>query len=589
MPFPCLTRTQLLLASALSVLPFMAPAETAKVKPDATETAVSEGPVSEAGAYLAAGVAASESDYAAAVEWYGRALTGDATNPALLEGAVMAHVGIGDMAGAAKLAQALQAAGAKSQTATVVLIADDAQRQDYEAILKQQAAGGSAGAVLDDLVKAWAKLGLGRMSEASETFDKIAKTKGLEAFGLYHKALALASAGDYEGAENILSGKAAGSFPLTRRGVIASVEVLSQLERNPEAVAMIDRNFLPGNDLEIDDLRRRLAAGEPVPFSIARNASEGIAEVFYSMANAVKGEADASYTLLHARAAAYLRPDNTEAELLVAGLLEQQGQHTLATEAYAQVPPTDLNFHAAEIGRANATFAAGHPEAALEILQGLARVHGDILAVQMALADGMRREKRYDEAYKAYDAAIKMVAKPTRGHWVLFYSRGVVSDQLKHYDAAEADFRRAMALSPDEPELLNYLGYSLVDQGRKLDEALGMIKRAVLMRPDNGAILDSLGWAYYRLGRYKDALLPMEQASLRMAVDATVTDHLGDVYWAVGRKREAEYQWRRALSYGPDDKLAARLRLKLDKGLDAVLAAEGAAPLKPAEAAAATP
>ena len=588
MPFSLPKRT-LLLVSALAFAPLAALAETAKPKPDATETAASEGPVSEAGAYLAAGVAASESDYAAAVEWYGRALASDASNTALLQGAVMAHVGTGDMEGAAKLARTLQKAGAKSQIATVVLIADDAKRQDYAAILQEQAAGGSAGAALDDLVKAWAKLGMGHMSEATEGFDKITKTKGLEVLGLYHKALALASAGDYEGAESILSGKAAGNFPLTRRGLIATVEILSQLERNPDAVAMIDRNFVPGNDLEIDDLRRRLAAGEPLPFTIARTASEGIGEVFYSMANAVKGEADPSFTLLHARAATYLRPDNTEADLLVAGLLEQQRQHSLATAAYAMVPPTDLNFHAAEIGRANATFAAGHPEAALEILQGLARAHGDILAVQVALADGMRREKRYDEAYKAYDAAIKMVPKPGRGHWILFYSRGVVSDALRHYDAAEADFRAAMALNPNEPELLNYLGYSLVDQGRKLDEALGMIKRAVMMRPDSGAILDSLGWAYYRLGRYQDALIPMEQASMRMAVDATVTDHLGDVYWAVGRKREAEYQWHRALSYGPEDKLAARLRLKLAKGLDAVLADEGAAPLKPVEASLAAP
>ncbi|MDZ4395073.1 tetratricopeptide repeat protein [Cypionkella sp.] len=584
MPFHLPSRKQMLLASALMLLPFTALAETSTANADA-----SEAPLTGAGAYLAAAVAASESDYAAAVEWYGRALTSDADNPALLEGAVLAHVGVGDMETAAKLARDLQATGAKSQIGTVALIADNAKREDYEAILKEQAAGGSAGAVLDELVKAWAKLGLGRMSEATEAFDKMAKTKGLEAFGLYHKALALASAGDYEGAENILSGKTAGSFPLSRRGVIATVEILSQLERNPEAVEMLDRNFSSGNDLEIDDLRRRLSAGEPLPFTIVRSASDGISEVFFSMANAVRGEADATYILLHARAAAYLRPENAEAQLLVAGLLEQQRQHDLATQAYAQVQPSDLNFHIAEIGRANASFAAGRPEAALEILQGLARAHGDILAVQVALADGMRREKRYDEAYKAYDAAVKMVEKPNARHWVLFYSRGVVSDQLRNYDAAEADFRRAMALSPNEPELLNYLGYSLVDQGRKLDEALGMIKRAVIMRPDSGAILDSLGWAYYRLGRYKEALPAMEQASLRMAVDATVTDHLGDVYWAVGRKREAEYQWHRALSYGPDDKLAARLRLKLAKGLDAVLAAEGAAPLKPLEAAAVTP
>ncbi|MDB5666633.1 tetratricopeptide repeat protein [Cypionkella sp.] len=588
MPFHKPNRTQLLLASVVLMLPFAGMAETVP-KADAPATTVEQSSVSEAGAYLAAGVAASESDYAAAADWYGRALAGDANNAALLEGAAMANIGVGHMEEAARLARALAKTGAKSQIGTVALIADDAKQQDFAAILKLQAGGSSAGAVLDNLVKAWAKLGLGRMSEAIEDFDKIAKTKGLESFGLYHKALALASAGDYEGADKIMSGKVSGVFAINRRGVIASVEILSQLERNPDAVEMIDRNFAPGNDPEVDDLRRRLAAGEPVPYTIARNATEGIGEVFYSMATAVNGEAEASYTLLHARSAAYLRPDNTEAELLVAGLLEQLGQHALATEAYALVAPTDPNFHIAEIGRANATFAAGRKEAALEILQALVRTHGDVLRVQMALADAMRREGRFEDAWKAYDAALKMVPTPGPEHWVLFYSRGVASDQMGKYDDAEADFRRAMALSPNEPELLNYLGYSLVDHGLKLDEALGLIKRAVIMRPDNGAILDSLGWAYYRLGRYKEALPAIERASLRMAVDATVTDHLGDVYWAVGRKREAEYQWRRALSYGPDDKLAARLRLKLEKGLDAVLADEGAPPLKPLEAAAATP
>ena len=116
--------------------------------------------------------------------------------------------------------------------------------------------------MLDDLVKAWAKLGLGRSTEAMADFDKMAKTTGLEAFGLYHKALALASAGDFEGADDILSGRAAGNLAVNRRGAIAQIEILSQLERNDDAISFIDRSFVPGRDLEIDDLRRRLVAGD---------------------------------------------------------------------------------------------------------------------------------------------------------------------------------------------------------------------------------------------------------------------------------------------------------------------------------------
>jgi Flp pilus assembly protein TadD len=578
MPFVT-TRKTLMLASVVAIWPFGVWAESEPAQP-VTEVVTA----SSAGAYLAAQVAASESDYAAAVEWYGRALAGDAANPALLDGAVLANIGAGDMELAAKLARELLAVGGKSQTATVALFADDAKAGNFEAILKTQSAGSSAGAVLDSLVKAWAKLGLGRMSEATEDFDKMAKTKGLEAFGLYHKALALASAGDFEGADAILSGKAAGTIAITRRGVIASVEILSQLERNADAVALLDRSFAPGGDIEVDDLRRRLTAGEPIPFTIVRNASDGISEVFFSMAGAVNGQADPAYTMIHARAAAYLRPENTEAQMLTASLLEDQGQHALAMATYALVAPTDPNFHIAEIGRASAMSADGQTDAGLKALEDLAQSHAQILSVQVALGDGMRREARFEQAFKAYDTAISMLTKAGPEHWALFFSRGICSESLHNFDAAEFDLRRALELNPNEPQVLNYLGYSLVDRGLKLDEALDMIKRAVAGKPDSGQITDSLAWAYFRLGRYAEALAPMEQASLMEPVDPIVTDHLGDVYWMNGRKREAGYQWRRALSYGPEEKDVARIQAKIDQGLDAVMNAEISAAPKPVDA-----
>lgn len=541
---------------------------------------------STSGAYLAAMVANSESDYVAAAEWSARALVNDPKNPGLLNALVLANFGTGDLEAAAKYAADLTAAGETSQSATLALLAQAAKTADYEAILKLSSSGSSAGVVLDTLVKAWAKLGLGRMTDATADFDKLATTKGLEAFGLYHKALALASAGDFEGADAILSGKAAGSIAVNRRGAIAQIEILSQLERNKDAIAFIDRSFVPGRDLEIDALRARLEAGEPLPFTITRNATEGIAEVFFTLATAVNGEADPAYTMQYSRATSYLRPDNTEAILLTANLLEQQNQHDLATAAYAQITPEDPAFYIAEIGRAEATRTAGRPDAALEILQGLARSHPEQLAVQIALGDGLRRAEKFAEAKAAYDVAIAMLPTPPEpGNWPLFYSRGVSLERMGDYAAAEADLRAALKLNPTEPQVLNYLGYSLVDRGEKLDEALDMIKRAVAARPDSGAILDSLAWAYFRLGRYAEALKPMEQASLLEPVDPVVTDHLGDVYWSVGRTREAQFQWRRALSYKPLETDAVRIRKKLDQGLDAVRAAEGAKPIKPLDTA----
>ena len=159
---------------------------------------------------------------------------------------------------------------------------------------------------------------------------------------------------------------------------------------------------------------------------------------------------------------------------------------------------------------------------------------------------------------------------------------------MGEWDRAEADFRTALELNPGQPQVLNYLGYSLVEKQIKLDEALEMIEQAVAASPDSGYIVDSLGWVLYRLGRYDEAVGHMERAVELMPVDPVVNDHLGDVYWAVGRAREAQFQWMRALSFVDPEEVDGeadpdRMRRKLEVGLDVVLAEEGADPLKVAD------
>jgi tetratricopeptide (TPR) repeat protein len=531
----------------------------------------------DTGAYLAARIAEAQNDFRSAAEWYSRAIESDTSNPQLLEGAALAEMAIGDFAVAAESAGHLKGLnGPPNQLAEFALLATETEREDYAALLSAAEAGRDVGVLANALVTAWAKLGEGRISEALEAFDALAATKGLEAFGLYHKALAMASVGDFEGADEILSGRAAGPIFVMRRGIFAHAQILSQLERNPDALALLDRSFGIGPDPVVDALRLRLQAGEPVPFDTVKTARDGIAETFFSLATALNGEADPVYTLLHLRVASYLRPDHADARLLMADVLASLNQHELAVETYASFAPEDPNHVNAEIGRAESLSSQGKTDAAIEALQGLARQYGDLVIVQFALGDMLRNNDRFDEAEIAYTAAIDLRGAESPEDWVLYFYRGICHEQSKDWAPAEADFRKALDLNPTQPQVLNYLGYGLIDRGEKLDEALGMIEKAVAGDPEQGYIIDSLAWAFFKLGRYDEALEPMERASLLEPVDPLVTDHLGDVYWMVGRKLEAQFQWRRALSFSPTEKDAIRIQRKLDVGLDVVMTEETA-------------
>ena len=534
----------------------------------------------DAGAYLAARVAGSNDDYREAATWFTRALIADPGNTALMDGAITAQIAVGNLDAALAVAQRMRATGTETQVALLALVGGKAQKGDFAGMLADIDAGKSVGKLMDNLSRAWAELGQGKMSEAVEQFDALAAAPGLQFFGLYHKALALASVGDFEGAEAIMSDRTAGGFQTQRRGIIAHVQILSKLERNADALSVLNAAFTGDADPTIVDLRIRLAAGEILPWTMARNATDGMAEVFFTLATALNDEAEDSYTLLYARIAATLRPDHGEALLLTGALLEDLRQYDLAVETYARIAPADGGYLMAEIGRARALQSVGTTEAALEVLRALSRSHETLATVHLALGDALRREERWEEAATAYDAAIARAGAPRPEHWAIYYSRAIANERLKRWEKAEPDFRQALALNPDQPQVLNYLGYSYLEMNINLDEALTMIQRAVELSPDSGYILDSLAWGLFRLGRYDEAVAPMEKASLLEPLDPVVTDHLGDVYWATDRQMEARFQWRRALSFDPEEVDATRIRKKLDIGLDAVLTAEGAPSLQ---------
>ncbi|WP_093968604.1 tetratricopeptide repeat protein [Actibacterium lipolyticum] len=532
-----------------------------------------------AGAYLAARHASFFSDYEAAAQYYTQALARDPANAGLLESALLAFTGLGQLDRAIPIARRMQQGGMGSQSADMVLLADQLKRGAYQSALDDFEAGRSVGPLVDGLITAWSHFGEGRMSEALEAFDAASAEQGLAIFGDYHKALALAAVGDFESADAIFSSETGQALRTTRRGVLANIGVLSQLERNQDAIDLIAEVFGPDLDPGMSDLRTRLEAGEALPFDTIRNASDGAAEVFYTVADALNGEANDTYTLLYSRVAQYLRPDHVDAMLLTAELLEVQERYELATAAYLQVPADAPAFYAAELGRAKTLEKAGKTEAAIEVMTQLTKSHADLPIVHVSLGDMFSRMERYGDATKAYDRAIALFSGPDRMQWIVYYARGMAHEREKQWDLAEADLRKALELEPDQPRVLNYLGYSYVELQTNLDEALDMIERAVAGRPNDGFITDSLGWVLYRLGRYDEAVPHMERAAELEPVDPVINDHLGDVFWAVGRKIEAKFQWRRALSFDPEEVDAERIRRKLEVGLDKVLMEEGKEPI----------
>ena len=538
-----------------------------------------------AGAYLAGRQARYSADFEAASQYYTQALARDPSNPSLMEATVLSFLSLGRIDRALPVAVVMEEEGLTSQLSQMVLMADEAWNGRHDDLLTRIEDKRGIGDLVDGLIGAWALLGKGGMSDATEAFDKLAGEPGQRGFALYQKALALALVGDLESADEILSATGPGAAVQTRRGVIARVQVLSQLDRNPDALEVLEQAFGKSLDPELEAMRAALRAGETLSFDVIGSVRDGMSEVLYTVAGALRGEARDADTILFARLAEYLRPGHIDAILLTAEILDDLEQYDLATATYRKVPRDDPAFHAAEMGRADALRKAGKPDAAIEVLEQLATTHGDQPVVHTTLGDLLRTLDRFPEAIAAYDRALARYEDEEEAQWFVYYARGICHERTDNWPRAEADFRKALALDPDRPEVLNYLGYSLVEKSDKFEEALDMIERAVAERPNSGYIVDSLGWALYRLGRYDEAVGHMERATELMSVDPIVNDHLGDVYWAVGRKREAEFQWKRALSFveygeAAEDADPDRIRRKIEVGLDRVLEEEGAPPLK---------
>lgn len=531
----------------------------------------------DAGAYLAARSAARANDFETAASYYDAVLAGTPGEAAMIERALSALVAAGDMEAAGALSASVAATETGgSQLTNMVDMARAAREGRWREVIGLLEAGRSVGPLVDGLAQGWALMGLGRTEEAIAQFDNLAtKQGGMASFARLHEALALAEVGRFEEAEETL---AAGNGAEGGRGILGRVEILSQLQRNDEAAALLKRAFAGISDPRISEMLNRLMEGERLPFDVVADPAAGLGEAFLGAATLLDGETEDRYTLLYSRMAEYLAPENADALMLSARLLEGMGRADLAAHCYDRLPEGHPASASVQLARAKGLRREGDNGAALDVLTRLEKQPGEVPGLQTVLGDTLREMGRMKPAEAAYSAALAQGGGP--GQWLLHFSRGVTREKLGDWPGAEADFDAALEISPDQPQVLNYLGYALVEQGRDLSRALDMIERARKARPESGAITDSLGWALYHLGRTEEAVTHLEQAAALEPLDPVINDHLGDVYWRAGRRIEARFQWRRALGFGPEPETAERIRRKLALGLDRVLADEQDGPIK---------
>jgi len=424
-------------------------------------------------------------------------------------------------------------------------------------------------------VRFWAEHGQGNAKAAQRIIEDIAGRPGFETFAAFHRAMMYLADGKNEDALAILDRFENTSGILTDRALVIKTALLQRMGQSEQARAFFDAKFSVSSSPESAAILRNLENNEPIVSGLPHTVSQAMSEIFFTLALFIQEQVDPSAILIYTRIAESLNPQSAEIKLFVAGVLEELDQYKLALRVYEKVGVEDPKYYTTQIAKARAMLRSDRVDDGIDVLKDLTSAYPDVPIAYATLGDFLRRHERYDEALPAYNAAIPMYELQNNVRWQLYYARGITHERLKTWPNADQDFRSALALNPNQASVLNYLGYSLIERGEKLDEAMEMITKAVEIEPNSGYIIDSLGWGKFRLGHYEDAVPDLERAAELMATDPIVNDHLGDAYWAVGRKNEARFQWRRALSFNPEEVEETRIKRKLEVGLDQVLSEEG--------------
>ena len=518
--------------------------------------AYTDGP---AGAFLAGRAAESADDMDAAAQSYARVLATDPNDAILMRRAFVTSL-LAGRPEAVTLARRLQ----QDDVARLVLADADIRNGDWAgaeqrfATLPREDLLG----LLRPILIAWTQQGAGHPDVALATLRPFIEGQRLRAIYALNGAAIADLAGETAEASRlyrIAQAESGGTgLQLARMQASWLARQGNPTEAGEALTALVTLD--PDMAICLPALRARMAE-RPI-----RRAADGIAEAYLTLATALRQQPNSqqsAFSEILARLALDLRPDLTPARLLYADILASKRNPDAALQMLAPVTSDDPLLPLVQTRRTLLLDATDRKDDAMAVLVAMAAAHPNRPEPLTMQGNLLRAQLKFHAAVAAYDKAVALVPNPTATNWPLFYQRGIVLERDHQWDRAEADFTKALELAPDQPSVLNYLGYSWAEQGRNLNRAREMIERAVAQRPNDGAFIDSLGWVIMKQGNPKEALPYLERAVELEPTDPSINGHLGDAYAANGRLLEAQFQWRRALTLKPEPQEQARLEALL--------------------------
>lgn len=524
------------------------------------------------GGYIAGRIARGQHDTEAAAVFFRRALSRDPSNEALLEQALLMDLTEGRVEETVEMAQRLLAVHQTHRVAGLVLGVDAAKRADYADAGEKfkRAAVSLVGEVTSTLAGAWTRYAQGDVDGALGQLDGLKQADWAQYYLRFHKALISDLAGRHQEAGRLYERAFRSEQRLVRLTLAYAQHAAARGDRKLARSIIADHTRRTAGTIHpyITALSESINDGDKVPLLIT-SPREGLAEVFFGLGEALSSEGGIGFGTVYLQLALHLEPSSPFALAALASVYETTKRYEGAIKTYERIPegtPIQGSIKVRKALLLNQLDRLGEAKVLLERMADESDT--DIRALD-ALGNIMRARKNYDEAINYYDRVIDRIGTPSNAHWTFFFARGTSYERAKNWPKAEADLQKALKLSPEQPSVLNYLGYSWVDQNKNLRTGMEHIRKAVRLRPDDGHIVDSLGWAHFRLGNFKEAVRYLERAVELMPQDPILNDHLGDALWRVGRRREARFQWNQALTLNPEPEDIDKIKSKLTEGLPA--------------------
>lgn len=525
-------------------------------------------PTGFAGNFLASHFAQTNYDWKQANDFLDKVINDDTENYELIKRSMILAIGAGDIDVAASRAEQLLINEPENSFAILILVvkalSDD--KLDKALTYLDQMTVGDMTSFVTPLLKGWAYAGLGQYY--TEGFNETP-------FHAFHKAMIAIYMNKDEDARQIISDIMT-IVNLNEMDAERVADMYVYLDETEKALPIYQGAFIKNSNnkelhkkimaLQEGDIETVKALSGPVKVGSVR---KGAALAFYDMAYLLYRELSDSSAKIFANMALALDPQMPAAYLLLSDAATRNERYLEAIGFLEHIPQDHERYMDSQRRIAELWAEAGETDKAVALLEDLFKAHDDIESL-IRIGDLYREEEEFAAALKVYNKAAKQIGEDIpEEYWYLLYARGMTYEREGEWDKAEDDLKAALVYRPNHPYLLNYLGYSWADQGKKLEESKELIQRAVSLRPTDGYIVDSLGWVIYMMGDYKEATPYLERAVELLPYDATINDHLGDALWKVGRKTEARFQWERALNATEDETLAEKIREKMRFGLDA--------------------